>query len=81
MSQDPNKLRSSPSAELIREANKLRISPAPFGLIKRKGKADEINIQHYNIGNSFGKALGKSIKHIKPKALLLGNNKSDAGIT
>ena len=59
----------------------MKISPAPLGLIKRKGKADEINIRHYNIGNKFGEALGKTIKHVKPKALLLGSNKNNRGIT
>jgi len=71
VSQDPDRHRPSPSVEFIKETNRLKVPPTPLGLIKRRGKADEINIKHYNIGNSYGKALGRTIKHIKPKALIL----------
>lgn len=81
MSQDPDRYEPSPTVEFINETNRLKWPPAPFGFIKRKGKADEININHYNIGNNYGKALGKTIKHIKPKVLLLGNNKNRKGIS
>ena len=72
VSQDPERYKASPSVEFIKETSRLKVPPAPFGLVKRKGKPGEINVKHYNIGNSYGKAIGKTIRHVKPKALILG---------
>jgi len=58
----------------------MHIPPAPLGLIKRKGKENEINIDNYNIGDRYAKALSSSIKHVKPKALLLSSNNNTHGI-
>ena len=81
VSQDPDRQQNSPSVAFIRETNKMKIPPAPFGLIKRKGSVQEINVKHYNIGDRYGKALGGSIKHIKPKVINLGSNKNTKGIS
>lgn len=64
----------------MKECRKMNIPPAPFGLVKRKGKENEINIDNYNIGDRYGKALSSSIKHVKPKALFLSSNNNTNGI-
>ena len=92
VSRDPNRYGTTASIEFIKETNRLRIPPTPLGLfrresesngiaIRRRSRPNEINIKHYNIGNNYGKALGKTIKHIKPKALILGWNKNNKGIS
>lgn len=81
VSQDPDRFKSSPSVAFIKETNRLMVPPSPFGLIKRKGLADEINVRHYNIGNNYGRALGNSMKYIKPKSIMLGCNKNTKGIS
>lgn len=80
MSQDPDRYQASPTIAFIRESNKMRIPPAPHGLIKRRGRKDEVNVKHYNLGNNHLKALASSMKHLKPKAINLGSNKNNYGI-
>jgi len=40
----------------------------------------EINVRNYNIGDRYARALGSTLKYVKPKALLLGGNKNKNGI-
>ena len=58
----------------MKERRRMNIPPAPLGLVKRRGKEDEINVKNYYIGDRYGKALSSSIKHLKPKALFLSSN-------
>ena len=76
VSQDPERYQCSPSVAYIKESYKMNMLPAPFGLIKRRGRADEVNVKHYNIGNQYGRALGGSIKHLRPRSIILASNKS-----
>lgn len=80
ISRDPQRYKPTATVAYIKETLKLGIPPAPLGLIKRKGSAAEINVKNYNIGNGFGKALGGSMKYLKPKSINLGSNKNTVGI-
>ena len=57
------------------------ISPAPIGMLKRKGRESDINIRNYHIGDHRGLALGTSMKYLNPKNLLLGCNMNTKGIS
>jgi hypothetical protein len=70
----------SPMIAFMKECRRMQIPPAPFGLVKRKGKENVINVNHYNIGDSYAKALSSSIKHINPKTLILSSNNNTQGI-
>jgi len=78
---DNQKRPESPSVVYIKEWQKLGISPAPIGLIKRKGRESEINIRNYFIGDHRGLALGTSMKYLNPKTIMLGSNMNTNGIS
>ena len=80
ISRDPQRFDSSPMVSFMKKCRKMKIPPAPFGLLKRKGSKDVINVNHYNLGDNYCKALSTSIKHIKPKAMLLSSNNNTHGI-
>jgi NLR family CARD domain-containing protein 3 len=81
VSQDPQRYENWAQVEFIKRIEKEGMPPAPFGLIKRNGNPDEINVKHYNIGNRYGRALGSSLKHIRPKIINLCGNKNWIGIS
>lgn len=55
----------------------MNLNPAPLGLIKRKGKEDEIFINSSQVGNTYLKALTKSMKHLDPKDVKIFNVKEN----
>lgn len=81
ISSDNQRLAETPTVAYIKECNRVGISPAPLGLIKRKGQSSEINIRHYKIGDDRGSALGCSMKYINPKAVILADNSSTNGVS
>ena len=74
---DPQNCRDSASTAFIKECKALNLNPVPLGLIKRKGKADEIKINYLQIGGSYLKALTKSMKQLDLKEVNIHNIKEN----
>jgi len=57
------------------KAEKLPVVPNPIGVLSRKGRNEEINIQNFSIGNMQAQALGEAIKNTVAKKLQLASNR------
>lgn len=63
----------------LKECKYLNLNPAPLGLIKRKGKQEEINLDHSQLGKAYIKAVTKSMQHLKPRDVRIKNIKENEG--
>lgn len=55
----------------------MNLNPAPLGLIKRRGKEDQIVVNSSQLGNTYLQALTKSMKHLDPKDVKIFNVKEN----
>jgi hypothetical protein len=71
----------SPIAEYLQQIDKNQLKPESMGLIRRKGKEEEIDVAMYGMGDRYADALSQGIKHIDclSKLNVSGNRLTDFG--
>jgi len=71
----------SPIAEYLQQIDKNQLKPESMGLIRRKGREEEIDVAMYGMGDRYADALSQGIKHIDclSKLNVSGNRLTDFG--
>lgn len=69
-------LEDSPSVAYLNKVNKINLNPEPFGIVRRKGPDNKIDIHSYSMGDVYAHAFSEGIEHCKNvKELNLSNNR------
>ena len=60
----------------LNKVNKINLNPEPFGIVRRKGPDNKIDIHSYSMGDVYAHAFSEGIEHCKNvKELNLSNNR------
>ena len=70
------KLEDSPNVAYLEEIKKQKLQPKPFGIIKRNGPEESIDLHLYSIGDSYASAFSYGLKHCRDlKSINLKSNR------
>ncbi|CAG9324752.1 unnamed protein product [Blepharisma stoltei] len=69
-------LEENPNLAYLEKIDKGRLSPNPFGIIRRKGPEAAIDINHYSMGDHYARAFSRGLNHYRDlERLDLGSNR------
>lgn len=71
----------NPHVAYLEEIDKMHVKPQPFGIIRRKGPSNFIDIHMFSMGDAYAGAFSKGVKHYKiiTNLNLKANRLSDNG--
>jgi Ran GTPase-activating protein (RanGAP) involved in mRNA processing and transport len=55
----------SPSLAYLEYVEKAKLKPLPIGVVRRKGKPEDFNLESMRIGDSYAEAFSKGLKFVK----------------
>lgn len=58
-------IEDTPHVAYLEEIDKMHIKPQPFGIIRRKGPSNFIDIHMFSMGDTYAGAFSKGVKHYK----------------
>lgn len=71
-----NHLEDSPSVAYLHRIDKINLNPEPFGIVRRKGPDNKIDIHSYSMGDVYANAFSEGLAHCRGvKELNLANNR------
>lgn len=59
------RLEDSPNLAYLGAVQKQRLKPNPFGIVRRKGPENSIDIHQYSMGDAYAAAFSEGIKHVR----------------
>lgn len=74
-------VQDSPALAYLNEVKKQKISPRPFGIVKRRGKNSSIDLSMQGMGDRYARALSRGLVNFRPvsRLILRSNRLSDRG--